>query len=147
MPRSANVCPRNRVRYSRCCADHRFDRGLWRSFEDPLEDEEICIFVLEAERQVISEAVARPVSLVEDSPHPIPPAAAADMLFSHAARATDGCGDQELMRDGCRAHEADVRRDGLLLKRDRQRRLQLHCRNIVTIIENIIISLNSIEII
>ena len=120
-------------------AYHRFDRGLRRSFEDPLEDEEICIFVLEAERDVISQAVARPVPLVEDSPHPIPPAAAADMLLSHAARATDGCGDQELMPDGRRAHEADVRGDGLLLKRDRQRLLQLHCRNILIMIENNIV--------
>ena len=73
--------------------------------------------MLEAEREVISQAVARPVPLVEDSPHPFPPAAAPDMLFSHAARATDGCGDREPMRDGRRTREAAVQGDGLLLKR------------------------------
>src|SRR5258707_6684812 len=56
--------------------------GLWwRSVEDPLEDEQVEVFMTQREGQMVAELFAGPVSLVENDPAPLLPATRLDMLL------------------------------------------------------------------
>ena len=79
--------------------DQSLDLGLGHRLEDPLQDQEIDVFVAKGEGQMIGESVAGPVSLVEDGPGPLLPVAPADMLFGDAAR------PPHRRRDGEGVHE------------------------------------------
>jgi hypothetical protein len=70
------------------CTDERFDLGLWHGFEDPFQNQEVRVFVLQGERKVVGEFIAGPVTLVEDGPCLLTAAAAAHMLVSDATRSS-----------------------------------------------------------
>ena len=58
--------------------DNGLDLGLGHRLEDPLQDQEIDVFVAQRKSQVIGKGVAGPVALVEDGPGLLSPVAAAE---------------------------------------------------------------------
>ena len=99
-------------------AHHRFDVGVGQGIEDAIEHEQIGVFVLEQEFEVIGERIARPVALVKDSPGTIGAAAAAHVLVGDAVRPSHGRGNRQLMYER-RAVQTSALGDCLFLERGR----------------------------
>ena len=96
--------------------DNGLELGLRHSSEDPLENQEVRVLVAQDEGQVIGEAVAGPVALVEDGPGPLLPAASTDMVLRDASGPADGSGNGQLMHKCRRAGQPGPSRNRLLLK-------------------------------
>jgi hypothetical protein len=77
--------------------DESLDLGLRHCLEDPLQNEKIGVLAAESKGEVIGKAVAGPISLVEDGPGSLLPAAAADVLQRDTTGTTDGSGNGQLM--------------------------------------------------
>ena len=72
-------------------AAHECGDGILRDgFEEPFQDEQVEVFMAQRESQLVAEGLAGPVSLVEDVPAPLLPAARLDVLSGYDARSADG---------------------------------------------------------
>ena len=80
-------------------AHRRFDSGLGQRVEDAPEHQQVSVFVLEQEFQVVGEFIARPVTLVENSPGALGAPAAAHVLVGYTARPSHGRGDRQLIHE------------------------------------------------
>src|SRR5450756_156356 len=83
---------------------------------DVYKRQEVRVLVAQDEGQVIGEAVAGPVALVEDGPGPLLPAASTDMVLRDASGPADESGDGQLMHKCRRAGQPGPTRNLLLLK-------------------------------
>ena len=62
-------------------ADKSLDLCLGRGVKDPLQDQEVDVLMAKRKREVPGEAVARPITLVENRPAVYLPPATADILL------------------------------------------------------------------
>ena len=116
--------------------DHGLDLGLRHGLEDPLQDQEIDVFVAERKGQVIGKGVAGPVAFVEDGPGSLFPVAAADMLFGDATRPPDRRRNGQRVHERRPAGQSGAVGDGLLLEDRDRSQVKLHRSKILCAVEN-----------
>src|ERR1035437_1893905 len=92
------------------------DGILGDGFEEPLQDEQVNVFMAQRESQLVAEGLAGPVPLVEDVPAALLPAAILDVLSGYDARVADGSLNSECMGQGRPAGQPCIRWHRLLLE-------------------------------
>ena len=98
-------------------AAHECGDGILRDgLEEPFQDEQVEVFMAQRESHLVAEGLAGPVSLVEDVPASLLPAARLDVLFGYDARSADGSLNSECLDKGRPARQPCSRRHRLLLK-------------------------------
>ena len=102
---------------TRGCRSNHLGEGFRGScLAQALEDQEIDILVPECEPEMVSQAIAGPVALIENSPGPRFSLTAPDMLFGDATRASHRRLDVEGAHEGRPSGKPGARRNGPLLK-------------------------------
>ena len=96
--------------------DDGLDLGLGHGFEDPLQDQEIDVFMAERKRQVIGKGIAGPVAFIKNGPGSLFPMAAANMLLRDATRSPDRRPKGERLNKRGPAGQSGAVWDGLLLE-------------------------------
>lgn len=109
--------PRLPRRYARRRGTHQsLHLALRHRLEDPLQDQEVKVFVAKRKDQVIGKVLTRPIPFVEDAPPLFLPAAPAHMLFGDRARIPHGGLDSERMHERCPPGQSGTLGDILLLE-------------------------------
>src|SRR5271165_1970490 len=102
------------------------DFALRNRLEDPLQDQQIDIFMTERKKQVIGKGIAGPVAFIEDRPDPLFPVAAPDMLLRHAAWPPDRRGNRQRLHKRRPSGEFAAVGDALLLEDCDWSRVKFH---------------------
>jgi len=84
--------------------------------KNPLQNDQINLFVTERETQLIAEFFARPISLIEEIPYSLCPSATANMTVRHSGRLSHRGLYCLRLHESRPAHQMSVFRDSLLLE-------------------------------